>query len=46
MFSKRVSKSIVKFIIHKNKFNACLNDIKNKNYSLKEEWWIWELFGF
>ena len=48
MLSKKLSKTVLKLLHHKKKFDASLNDIINKNYSLKTTtdvglWWI---FGY
>lgn len=50
MISKKASRSMLKLLNHKNKFDACLNDVINKNYKLSSRsavnhgfWWI---FGY
>jgi len=48
MISKKSSRTVLKLLYHKNKFNACLNDVINKNYKLSPIggvgwWWI---FGY
>ena len=46
MISKKLSKAVLKLLYHKSRYDNCLNDIINKNYSLKtttDVGWFWWL---
>ena len=48
MISKKASRSIMKLLNHKSRYDNCLNDIINKNYSLKttNDVGLWWLLGY